>query len=645
MRYLYRENREVEEPNGFVRLIQDTLKIRRRVQCYSTGNMNLSSFQELRSHLHGVQTMYARGKTRIEGSFLVEGADDSVRIYPETGNTVPGGTPVLSTEEDPAFAISPSMVHVHTTETDAYRLSLQTGQPESVSVEGSFNDWGTVRDQSWSMDLASGGEREIFVDISGHKDGFLYRFVVGRKIHLDPKIKTVSFLPCVGVCNRAEPGDRYPIHIGISLNKPWPSQGKKHRKKHANFRIVSYPSWLIPEAKKIRVQKGLPVAMACTLHLTRGLALKNEGKVVFQDITHRDRKVELPVELTIAPPGIFLELKQKEITLDRRVARGEIIELMIPFVTRGSGTVHLVFFGNGVAQENQLTAEPPALKEHEVHLRLDTANMSPLQARNVKVHVRSDAKLANKRHFEIAVHLNLVRLRPFPVLRLDWPELSWGSQPTQFIEFFQSDTSEPVQHVEAEIPDKLAGILRADSWANRPHGVRFVLDSAQLNWDERFEEEIPIKASSTDGLWLTGTLPVKIGVVSTDSSIGLHYKKWYGSRDGDGVTLVFKNDGPHPMEIFCIHWEKGRFLCRKSIREEGQSDWPMILAGQELELVFVPRKRAGWFLPRSISDVVTIKCNSRNTPRFSQEVRLMLTPKILSAFFFLCQGPKRFRFE
>lgn len=596
------------------------------------------SFQQLRSHLHGVQTMYARGKTRMEGSFLIESADDSIRIYPETGNTVPAGTSVLSTEGAPAFAISPCMVRVHATKRDIYRFSFQTEQPESISVEGSFNDWGAARDQSWCMDMASGKGRELFVDFSEHKGGFCYRFVADRKIHLEPKIKTVSFLPGVGVCSRAETRDRHTIHIGISLNKPWPSQGKKHKKKHVDFRIVSHPPWLIPEAKKLRLQEGLPVAMACTLHLTGGLGLKNEGKVVFQDKGHKGRKVELPVELTMDPPGIFLEPKQKDITLDRRVAWGETIELMIPFVTRGSGTIHLVFFGNGVAQENQLTAETPALKEHEVALRVDTAKISPLHAKNVKVHVRSDAKLANKRLFEIGVHLNLVRLRPFPVLRLDWPCVSWGSQPVQFVEFFQSDTSEPVDHVEATIPHKLVGILRADPWPNTPHGVKFVLDSAQLNWEERFEEEIAIKASCEDGLSLTATLPVRIGMVATDSKMRLHHKRWYGFRGCDGVTLVFDNKGPHPMEIFGIHWEKGRFLRRKSLPEEGQSDWPVILTGQKLELVFVPRKKAGWFLPRSVSDVVTVYCNSRNTPRFSQEVRLLLAPKILSAFPIWFQG-------
>jgi hypothetical protein len=591
------------------------------------------TFEQVRDYLHAVQIMEAQGITRVDGSLLKE-KDGNSALVSQDKEEITSELPVITTEEDPDFTITPSKVYIHASRPDRYRFSFRSERPVSVSVEGNFNNWGLTKHQKWSMDTGTEGNPEFLIDTSDYEDGLYYRFVADKKKIPDPKIETISFLPGVGACSRADIRDSHLISFEVMLRRQW-FEKKKERKRKAktatNFLVKSHPPWLIPLAKKVHMRIHRPIKLEFRLNLSQNLGLQNEGKVLFVDASDEEMRVELPVELIIGADSIYAELKEKDITLDRNVAWGEEIEFVLPVITKGSGTINMVFFGNGVAQEERLTADNPFGTEHSLLLRVDTSKISRLQAKNLKVHILSDSRLANRRHLEFGLHFNLVRLSTFPIYRLDWSDIPWGSQQTQVVEFYRSDTLEPVENIEIVIPENLTGILRGKPVENTPNGVRFSFDSRRMKLEDQFNEDLHIKAVCKDGLELTHAIPSQIRAVATDSSIKLHQKKWCGSEEHDCVWIVFENRGPCSMEIFNIEWERDNLLHFKTIYERGKRKWPIVPANQELRLSFELKKNARWFWPRKISDVVRVNCNSKNGLLFTKEIKLMQLPRIISA--------------
>lgn len=593
------------------------------------------TFEQVQDYLHAVQIMEAQGITRVDGSLLKEKDGNSASVSQDREEILSSELPVITTEENPDFTLNPSKVYIHASRPDRYRFSFRPERPVSVSVEGNFNNWGLTKQQKWSMDAGTEGNCELLIDTSGYEDGLYYRFVADKKKIPDPKIEKISFLPGVGACSHADIRDSYLISFEVMLKKQLVAEKKKRRKKAkaaTNFLIKSHPPWLIPLAKKVRLRIRRPTRLEFRLNLSQNLDLENESKVLFVAASDEEMRVELPVELIIRADSIYAELKEKDIKLDKNVAWGEEIEFVLPVITKGSGTINMVFFGNGVAQEERLIADNPSRTEHSLLLRVDTSKISRLQAKNLKVHILSDSRLANRRHLEFGLHFNLVRLSIFPIYRLDWSDIPWGSQQTQVVEFYRSDTLEPVENIEIVIPENLIGILRGKPAENTPNGVRFSLDSRRMKLEDQFNEDLHIKAVCKDGLELTHTIPLQIRVVAADSSIRLHQKKCCGSVEHDCVWIVFENKGPCSMEIFDIEWERDNFLYFKTIREKGKRKWPIVPANQDLRLFFELKKNARWFWPRKISDVVRVCCSSKNGPLFTKEIKLMQLPRIMSAF-------------
>jgi hypothetical protein len=565
-----------------------------------------------------------------ETSPLTEIRENSQLISPGVGIQEPTIGFETYFEEKPTGPTIPSMIHIHTLPKNRYKFELEGHWEGRIEIEGNFNNWGQDKNQNWRLDTGLGETNVLFIDNPADNGCLHYRFRANGKSILDPNSKMISILPGVGICSTIKRKVQYQISMRVFLNGH-PSAGDR---KSGIWNIKSYCASLSPVEERITFQKDGAGDLAFSFNMPSDNEPLVDEPVILTWKEDPEVKVEIPVKVSVDPAPIFVEPRMAEMRVDQDAVRGEKIIFQVPLISRGIGCINLVFGGNGVAQKEKLTSVSPEPKEQSITLSLDTSGISPNSAKHLRVQGFTDSKIANKRHFEFIVRLNLIRLVCFPVLWLNWSNISWQKQESQLIEFYRSDTMGPVKRVEAEIPDDLISIIKAEQVKNMQYCLRFSIEkNSRLQLNDQLNGVIHISAYCQEGLKLTKSIPIRVGFLSTNSTIMTQIKE-----ENYFVQLLIQNNGPNPLEIFSIRWEKNNFVYRKPLYEEGKNPgWPIVPVGEERLLVFDSRITPDFLLFKEIADVILIHSNSINIPFFSQEVKLKLRPKIMAAFLF-CKG-------
>ncbi|MBW2660518.1 MAG: hypothetical protein JRD93_00685 [Deltaproteobacteria bacterium] len=585
--------------------------------------MDLLKFDHIRLYLEAAQALKAGGGQQVEGTRLVPTGQNA--CYQLVEREFRQEWEGMDFDPLPPFRIRVGQEHF-------YKFVINRKELHSAKIEGEFNRWGTDVSQNWEMMPGADATYQIWMDLTESEVEFLYRMVDGKRTLIDNRRKTISVLPGVGVCQVFNPNvaqkEYYTFFPG---GKP----DDKHRKSAIElkkYRVAACPGWLLPDFKSIQVQQGRPVQLGFSVSRSE-LPDQNKMEVlVLKSEDGETRDIKIPVEFVWNRDPVYSELKENTINVDQALSWGESFKLVIPLSVNGVGTLKVKCIGNGISHEEEIK-NIKVNQIHQISLRVDTSGMRPIQAENLSVLILTDSRVANRRCHRLKVKMHLVRLIRYPrKMTLDWRRVSFGSRDTETLEFFQSDTMQPVSNIEVDIPEALRGIVVAQGAFPAPNAARLTFESKSLPPGKTISAAITIRAKANNGLVIKDVIPVHACSVESRCDSVFHSRKWCWSRTSTCLTIRLKNAGSEPLSIFSIRWENNKFSRAHTLWQMGKSDLQRLSPDKTVLLSYTPNVRAMWFLPRWISDRIHIKMNCSRTPDLSYEARVWMAPRVLSVF-------------
>ena len=477
----------------------------------------------------------------------------------------------------------------------------------------------------FSMEKDAGAGQSVCLDMTDYQDEVIYRFISDGSTIVDPLNKYISFIPNVGVCHILEKGDAFQVYLEIP---PTLLPAEKKRKKKIqtdSFVVSSHPDWMTPTAKEFFVKSdgGLTLQFKIKSITDLGTARNDLIQIVSKD---GRKRIDLDVEVLKSSTGIQATLKKAEIQHRDRETWGSEVTAQVPFIVQNAGKMELHFKGPGVNQRHTINNQNPEPHEYSVPVVVDTSRISPFTARNLKLLLHTDEKLANRRDAEITLRLNLASLRVFPTSRLVWCDCSYGSRPSQVLEFFDAATAEPVETVKAQIPETLKPAIAVEPVAGKPNALNVCLETRKVPIGATLKDRIKITGTSRDHLVLKQEIEVVASPVHTRLSLTVTVDGDNEPRVGPIVCVTVRNIGDHPLHLFNIFWEKGLFLRHTSNGSGIKAEKNIIAPGKSFKRCYCLAKGAAYFRRRRITDFINLHTNDMETPQRRCRVDLVLPP-------------------
>lgn len=575
------------------------------------------NLEDLFSTLHTFRSLgndFISG-TKIEAVEQIESAEG----VSESGKD----TTEFSYELDPA-AISTKLSICPGIRPDLFRFCTEIDRDLAVSVQGPFNGWGKEDSQTWVMEDHDRRGKVLYFDRSRHKDQFCFRYASGGRHFIDQRYGTLSILPGKGICTI--PDDTGIMKFRLCLF-PAPSVFGG-QKKAVGFTIFSTPRWMRFLYRKgtFRKDKGSDLEFTIAYGQWDG---KHRDYIGLELLVTKTR-IKIPIELHIPEDPIQPCLDREEVIYDHIVGTGEKIRIPVPLATMGTGTLNLIFFGNGVSGTQVITSDTPGYHLHEIECILDTARLSQTRAKSLTIRIMSDTWVANARILELRVRLELLALQPFPVTALDWKQVPLGHGVSQDIEFIRSDSYPGEAVLDLEIPDPLRGKISAAASNPGDNRVKFVFQRPEQSLEKVITGQITVHAEYDDGKHLIYSLPVELGTVAVNGRVTLGVNRSF-SRAKEMVIALdnLDQDRDKKVRIASIFWEKFVFQRVRTLKEEGSSGWPCVMVGERKKICFSLNRRRAWLWPKFIRDRLEIRTNIRGNALLRYKILLLLVPKIV----------------
>ena len=594
--------------------------------------MSRDYFAQIVEFLKAVDNMVSQGRQMSDGLCLSDVR--TAKIEAEQILEDPSGFFRISVEDDPESDATPSRVEIRVLGKHRARLSIDGGIDGPVFVEGNFNDWGRTGNQSWAMEKEN-GEYACLLDTEGFEDGLYYRFVSRGNSLLDPKARSVHFLPGVGACSRLEWKDTFAVRLVFRLKEESEllSVVRKKGEGARRLAVVAHPLWLVPENEEAEVDEQGVFSMPFELRVPDD-ERPMEAELAFGDPEAKESgaaPVSIPIVLRREIDAIVGWPAREAIAIERLVARGEEVDFTIPMKTAGAGKLSVVILGVGCKVEKTLESETADEKSHEIAIRVDTSVLTPALAKCTKIRVLTDSQIANRRYHELQLGLRLASIRAYPSWSLDLKKTPKGASVTRTLEFFRSDTNKILENVNVDLPFGLGNVVAFRRSTNIKGGVEFKVETADMDPDVLCREKIPVSVACGDGLVLRGEIAFSLDLASSDAFVVILRETIRHRGTENCLKLQIANQGGDIFTIFELSWRKGKFLGIDAFGSKLMGKWPDTKPGEKSEIFFVPRKPPPWFWPRRIDDTVEITANWKERKEFVQKVVLWQPSRVAMA--------------
>ena len=496
---------------------------------------------------------------------------------------------------------------------------------------------------SWLCSSTNEYDNNKYIDISNINDFFLYQYVSEYKNYSDPKCKTISFMPGVGICNAFPTNKRINVSLKVSLKSDINKKIIKRlfaKSNSTKFYIDYHPSWLIPHNKKFIIfdeQEKITTINFQLLNTSDKSKLKD--KIIFRNEIYNDLFYETYIFL-YKPQAIYIDSITNEVYCKKSYLKKYEIEVNIQLITKGKGELNIFFFGNGINSKEKIVSHEETTAKHNIRLSMDTRQIFLKKNKKMMLWIYSDSKIINKNFFKIPLNINPSRLAFFPVVKLDWLNIAWGSIQSQCIHFYWQDTLQPCNDLEIIIPDKLKHALNVTKLYNQQDKVLFNLNSSILEPDEYIEQVVEIKVKNNYEINQKYEIPIQIKTYSADCNISIIQRPWCKPGRFDCVIISIFNKGKEAFKIFNLKFKYNNFLRYANFWDLTESEIPEIQPDEYKEMIFFPKAKAKWFKPLHIKDIIEISCNDKNQPLIKNKISIYIAPK---QFFMACYHKYKLR--
>ena len=489
-------------------------------------------------------------------------------------------------------------------------------------MEGDFNQWDKNSRQSWAMEAGENKEWYLLLNLDDISDNFAYRFSTGFAKGLDPELRKICFFAGGGICSQRGAKQQYDISFALGIH--YDEKGDKQAPESTQYGLHAAPAWLLPKARKIHTGSSSPGLVAFRFLPSHKEA---QGEVQIRNLSKKDDQYTIPIAYQLRPLPIFAHLASSEICYPHAVGRGQKISIPLEFHSCGKGKLQCMALGSGISETFLLESENEEERSHKISLNVDTSRLTPGLAKSFRLFIYTDSLLSNRRYMEANIHLEVVSLAIYPLIRLDWTGICHGDSVSQKLEFFRSDTMEPVEIQKVTGPQSLQDSLEITWPARESNQVSLSLATRDLESGRKYEEELCIEAICKDGLSLRHKVPMLVQAETALACITVSYGILPGPGRMRGVTVTLHNVGKSPLRVFGMSWIMGLFRFYKHFA--GKAGEPIILPGEKRQWPFLPKPKRQWILSRQVADRITIVTNSVYQPTavldiaFRQPSRLM----------------------
>jgi hypothetical protein len=590
-------------------------------------NTNIASFEQLCEYLKSVRSTWASGVDLLPSNVLAVNDGDSRIVHFGSGSAIFSNNLRinLSYDAEDTADIIEAVVALNCKE--AFRFSVDDQTDQNLYLEAPLTP--SANDQSRVYLMEKGNERrqELYVDVAELRTELTYRLFTKNKTVIDPGMETISFIGKIGICHADDLEQKYKIHLNLSLNVIGLFEKTDNEKFVSPYYIRCHPDWLVPTQSQFLMndENGLDLTFNLNSKNICDSKKKDRLKIVSSD---NEKSFDLLIKCVPFEPGIWAVPQNKEIKKMAREPWGASIKIDLPFLVYNTGKLKLDINGPGVKIVYTLDSNNPKPHLQTVPVTINTSKISPFLGRNLKLLIRSDAKLVNRRDSEIKIRFELVTLSVFPTNRLDWSDCPSGSRPSRILEFFDGSTNEPVSAVEAKVPGELSQSIDIQSVKNKPHSLKFSLDTTCVAVEAPLQGQILVTGTCHDGLVLHKNLDVKATLSSSQMNINLKVDRETSSSSVPMLIVTIRNTGNSRLQLYTVFWDKDRFRRYVPNDQRGRGETKHVEPGESHKRYYLPIKKAAIFYNRRFTDILTVQTNDLTIPNWRRRVTMTVCSKI-----------------